>query len=67
MAVGPGRIMPDVLLVSALQFRNPIQIFIQMKVNDFARGAYSCLHGLHGAPFVFEADAAVTETTCCVA
>jgi hypothetical protein len=67
MAVGPGRIMPDVLLVSALQFRNPIQILIQVKVNDFARRAHSCLHGLHGAPFVFETEAAVTETTCCVA
>jgi hypothetical protein len=59
--------MADELLVSALQFRNPIQIFVHVKINDFAGRACSCLHGFHGAPFAFETDGAVTETTCCVA
>ena len=59
--------MPDVLVVSALQFGNPIQVLVQVKINDFARHAYSCLRGFHGAPFAFETDGAVTETTCCVA
>jgi len=35
MAVSPRRIMSDVLLMSALKLSNPIQIFIQMKTNNF--------------------------------
>jgi hypothetical protein len=41
--------MTDELVVPALQLGNPIQIFIQMKVNDFSHhpGQF-WLHGFHG-------------------
>jgi hypothetical protein len=47
--------MADVLLMSALKLGNPIQIFIQVKVNNFAhRPDYSCLRRFHGdAPVVW--------------
>jgi hypothetical protein len=35
MAVSPRRIMSDVLLMSALKLSNPVQIFIQMKTDNF--------------------------------
>jgi hypothetical protein len=35
MAVSPRRIVSDVLLMSALKLSNPVQIFIQMKTNNF--------------------------------
>jgi len=36
MGMGKRRIVADVLLMSAFKLGNPIQIFIQTKVNDFA-------------------------------
>ena len=47
MAVGPRRIMPDVLLVTALQISNPIQFFIQMKPNYFPRLTFKLSLPLH--------------------
>jgi hypothetical protein len=35
MAVSPRRIMSDVLLMSALKLSNPVQTFIQMKIDNF--------------------------------
>jgi len=35
MAVSPRRIMSDMLLMYALELSNPVQIFIQMKANNF--------------------------------
>ena len=49
MAVGPRRIMPDVLLVTALQISNPIQFFIQMKPNNFPRLTFKLSLPLHDA------------------
>jgi len=36
MGTGKRRIVANVLLMSAFKLGNPIQIFIQTKVNDFA-------------------------------
>jgi hypothetical protein len=49
MAVGPRWIMPDVLLVTALQISNPIQVFIQMKPNNFPRLTFKLSLPLHDA------------------
>jgi hypothetical protein len=35
MAVSPRRIVSDMLLMSALELSDPVQIFIQMKANNF--------------------------------
>jgi len=49
MGMGKRRIVADVLLMSAFKLGNPIQIFIQTKVNDFAhRPGGSCLRRFHG-------------------
>jgi hypothetical protein len=41
--------MADVLVMSALQFGNPIQTFVQVKINNFPhRPDHSCLHRFHG-------------------
>jgi hypothetical protein len=37
MAVGPRRIVPDVLLMPALQFGDPVLAFVQMKINYLAQ------------------------------
>jgi hypothetical protein len=37
MAFSPWRIMPDMLLVTALKFSNPIRSFIYVKTNDLSR------------------------------
>jgi len=44
MGMGKRRIVADVLLMSAFKLGNPIQIFIQTKVNDFAHrpGGFAC-------------------------
>jgi hypothetical protein len=47
MAVGPRWIVPDVLLVAALQISNPIQFFIQMKPNNFPRLTFKLSLPLH--------------------
>ena len=49
MALGPWRIMPDVLLMSAFEFRNPIQIFILVKSDNFSRPALGLALRLHNA------------------
>ena len=49
MAVGPRWIMPDVLLVTALQISNPIQFFIQMKPDNFPRLTFKLSLPLHDA------------------
>src|SRR6266404_6188771 len=52
MGAAKRRIVADVLPMSALKFRNPIQIFIQMKVNDFSQSPYYfCPDRFHGAQF----------------
>jgi hypothetical protein len=48
MAVGPRRVVADVLLMPTVKFSNPIQNFIQMKVNDFSHRSGSYLPRLHG-------------------
>lgn len=53
MGASKRRIVADVLLMSTFKLGNPIEIVIQMKVNDFSHGpSYSCLHRFHGAPVV---------------
>jgi hypothetical protein len=47
MAVSSRRIMSYVLLMSALKLSNPIQIFIQMKTNNFLRLALRLSLRLH--------------------
>jgi hypothetical protein len=37
VAISPRRIVTDMLLMSALQIRNPIEAFIQMKIYNLAR------------------------------
>ncbi len=39
MPIRPGRIVPDVLLMPALQIGNPVEALIQMVINDPARSA----------------------------
>jgi hypothetical protein len=41
-AIGPGRIVADVLVVAALEFGDPIIVLVLMKPYDFAFG-----HGRH--------------------
>jgi hypothetical protein len=36
MACSPRRIVPDMLLVTALEVSNPIGLFISVETNDFA-------------------------------
>jgi hypothetical protein len=36
MPIGPGRIVPHILLMSAFQISNPVEAFIQMKIDDLA-------------------------------
>jgi hypothetical protein len=44
----PGRIMPDVSLMPALQLGDPIALFIHVKTDDFAQDADRLgWHGLH--------------------
>jgi hypothetical protein len=44
----PRRIVAHMLFVSALQFRHPIEAFIQMKINNLTwcscRRSLSCVH-----------------------
>lgn len=40
MPIGPGRIVPDMLLMAALQFSNPIATLIQTIINDLSRYAF---------------------------
>jgi hypothetical protein len=40
MSIGPGRIVPDMLLMAALQFSNPIAALIQTIINDLSRYAF---------------------------
>ena len=47
MALSPGRIVSDVLLMPALKFGDPIQIFIQMKTNNFPRLTLKLSLGFH--------------------
>jgi hypothetical protein len=43
-------IVPNVLLVPTLKFRDPIQFFIQVKVNNFSGGpGDSCRHRFHNS------------------
>jgi hypothetical protein len=35
MVIGPRRIVPHVLAMTAFKFSDPIQIFVQMKSDDF--------------------------------
>jgi hypothetical protein len=39
MPIGPRRIVPDVLLMPALEIGNPVEAFIQVIIHDFARDA----------------------------
>src|SRR5690348_14548212 len=44
----PWRIMSNMLPMPTLKLSNPIQVFIQMKINDFSHHpVQSCLHGFH--------------------
>ena len=48
IALGPKRSEADLLMMPALKFGNPIQIVIQMKVNDFShRPCNLCLQEFH--------------------
>ena len=49
IAVGPKRSIRHPVLMPALQFRNPIRIFIQMKANNFPQRS-RCLHEFHIRP-----------------
>jgi hypothetical protein len=35
MVIGPRRIVPHVLAMTAFKFSYPVQIFVQMKSDDF--------------------------------
>jgi hypothetical protein len=37
-AVGPGRIMPNVLIVPTVEFSDPIAVLVLGKCSDLARG-----------------------------
>jgi len=50
MVISPRRIVPDVPPMLAFKFSNPIQIFIQVKCNDFSRLTLRCSLRFHGAP-----------------
>jgi hypothetical protein len=54
MAVSPGRIMPNVLLVSTLQVSDPIQILIQVKADDFPGLTLALSFRFHDRTFRFE-------------
>jgi hypothetical protein len=44
----PGRIVADVLLMAALQFGDPVAVFIHVKTDDFAQDPDRLRwHGLH--------------------
>jgi hypothetical protein len=48
MGASKWRIVAHVLLMPAFKFGNPIQIFIQMKIDYFSHPAlYFCLNGFH--------------------
>ena len=47
MANGPGRIMPDMLRVSAFEVSDPVQFFVLVEADDLARLAWLAF-GLHG-------------------
>src|ERR1700730_478954 len=48
MGVSPRRIMTNVPPMPALKLGNPIQIFIQLKINDFSHRPFSlCLDRFH--------------------
>jgi hypothetical protein len=46
--VGMRRIIPNMLLMPALQFRHPVAVFIHVKTDNLAQNpARLGLHGLH--------------------
>lgn len=54
MALSPWRIVPDVLLVAALEISNPVEILVTMKTDDLTWDSNdSCSFRLHcGIPLL---------------
>jgi hypothetical protein len=49
MPISPRRIVPDVLLMTALKIGNPVEAFIQVIIHDFARSTCRVrLRGVQG-------------------
>lgn len=47
MAVGPGWIVTDMLLMPAVKVCDPIEAFIQMIIHNFARNTCGLRRGTH--------------------
>ena len=43
--------------------QQPLQILVQVKIEDFSRRTWPCQHWFHGAPFVEVADLMVSTAT----